>query len=135
MTGVAVVTPVEALTPGLVTVSRETAPPGLLLDVLERLQSHNFVLLLTKVVFMRFLLLTFIRMTFRHLGNRLQPSRDVHPLNQRNLPVTLHPRQSPSVAHSDWQRSLWRSVSRDLQLLSGADRDWGGLEAVLYCLN
>ena len=102
MTGVAAVTPVEALTPDPVTVSRETAPPGLPLDVLERLQRLNFVLLLTKVVIRRFVLLTFIRMTRRYPGDLLQPGGDVHPLHQPNLPVALHPRQSPSVAHSDW---------------------------------
>ena len=50
--GLPAVTPVEGLTPGLVTVSEATAPLAPQ-DVLERIQRLNPVLKLTKVVFAR----------------------------------------------------------------------------------
>ena len=70
-------------------------------------------------------------MTCRHLDHRLQPGRDLHSLYQGDILPALHPRQSPSVAHSDRNSSLWWSLSQYSQKLSEVERERRWLDALL----
>ena len=106
--GLHAVIPVEDTSPGPVTVSRETVliTTQAVLESLPRLWT---VTTLQKVVLIR-LVDKFIDVTCRHLDHRLQPGRDLHSLYQGDILPALHPWQSSSVAHSDRNRSLWRSL-------------------------
>ena len=67
----------------------------------------------------------------RHLDHRIQPGRDVHTLHQGDIPTPLHPWQSPSVAHSDREHSLWWSLPWYFRQLPGAPAEWRWLEGFL----
>ena len=68
----------------------------------------------------------------RHLDYCVQPGRDVYTCYQENIPTTRHPRQPQSLAHSDRQHPLWRSLPRDLNNLSGAPTERSWLEELLH---
>ena len=70
-------------------------------------------------------------MTSRYLDHRLQPGRDLHSLYQGDILPALHPWQSPSVAHSDRNHSLWWSLSQYSQKLPEVEREWRWLDAIL----
>ena len=66
------------------------------------------------------ILVSFTEVTCRYSDHGLQPSRALHTFHQGDSPSPLHPRESPSLAHADEERSLWRSLPWHLHQLSGA---------------
>ena len=78
----------------------------------------------TQVVFLGFI--RFTEVTCRYSDYRLQPGGDLPTFHPGDFLPTRHPRQSPSVALSDRDSSVWRGLSCHLLLLSGAQpgRRW-----------
>ena len=128
--GVPAVTPVEVTSPGPGTVSEATVP-RVNLAVLELVLKLKLVSTPTKVVIHILLKHNHDNVPCRHLDHRIQPGRDVHTLHQGDILTPLHPWQSPSVAHSDREHSLWWSLPWYLHLLPGAPTERRWLEGFL----
>ena len=101
--------PAEDTSPGAATVSRVTA---LLTTqaVLERLHRPWTVIMLTKVFFTEFLI-SFTDLTCRYSDHCIQRGTDLPSSYPGDVLTTRNPRETSSVAHSDRDRSLWRSLS------------------------
>ena len=134
MSGVAgafpVLTPVEDTSPGPATVSKETAQ-STTQAVLEILPRPWTVITLTKVVFRGSISLT--EGTCRYSDHCIQRGTDLPSSYPADILTTRNPRQSPSVAHSDRDRSLWRSLSRHLRKLPEARGERSWLATILLC--
>ena len=74
----------------------------------------------------------FTEVTCRYSDHGLQPGRDLHTFHQGDILTPLHPRQSPSVAHSHRDRSLWRSLWWNLFNLPAAQIQRSWLDALLH---